>query len=147
MANRTVTEYYEAFTSIITGSPYDETKPFPFDIGKVFFAGANANLTNMIHGDTKSLLVAAPNERVSAALRRLNTIKDLLIAAEGKVQGIDGQIQAMTGNQRPHTNMATPPMVQMANPHGASQQDQTPFHLNPGASTNRELATSNPALA
>jgi hypothetical protein len=29
----------------------------------------------------------------------LNTIKDLLIAAEGKVQIIDGQIQAMTGNQ------------------------------------------------
>ena len=146
MANRTVTEYYEAFTSIITGSPYDETKPFPFDIGELFFAGANANLINMIHSDTKSLPVAVPNERVSSALRRLNTIKDLLIAAEGKVQVIDGQIQAMTGNQRPRTNMATPPMVQMANPYGAPQHDQTPFHFNPGAATNGDLATSNPAV-
>jgi hypothetical protein len=98
MANRTVTEYYEAFTSIITGSPYDETKPFPFNIGELFFAGASTNLISMIHSDTKSLPVAAANEGVSAALRRLNTIKDLLIAAEGKVQVIDGQIQAMTGN-------------------------------------------------
>ena len=146
MTNRTVTEYYEAFTSIITGSPYDETKPFPFDIGELFFAGANANLINMIHSDTKSLPVAAPNERVSAALRRLNTIKDLLIAAEGKVQVIDGQIQAMTGNQRPRTNMATPPMVQMANPYGAPQHYETPFHFNPGASTHGELATNNPAV-
>jgi hypothetical protein len=39
--NRTVTEYYEAFTSIITRSPYNETKPFPFDIRELFFGGAN----------------------------------------------------------------------------------------------------------
>ncbi len=147
MANRTVTKYYEAFTSIITGSPYDETKLFPFDMGKLFFAGANANLINMIHSDTKSLPVTAPNKRLSAALRPLNTIKALLIAAEGKEQVIDGQIQAMTGNQRPRTNMAIPPMVQMANPYGASQHYQTPFHFNPGASTNGELATSNPAVS
>jgi hypothetical protein len=37
----------------------------------------------MVHSDTATILVATPNERVSAALRRLNTIKDVLIAAEG----------------------------------------------------------------
>jgi hypothetical protein len=142
MANHTVTEYYEAFTSIITGSPYDETKPFPFDISKLFFAGANANLISMIHSDTKSLPVATSNGRVSAALCPLNTIKDLLIAAKGKVQVIDGQIQAMTGNQRPRTNMAIPPMVHMANPFRASQHYQTPFQSNPGSSPSSELATS-----
>ena len=89
MANRTVTEYYEAFISIITGSPYDEAKPFPFDIGELFFAGANTNLINMIHSDTKTIPVTATNECVSATLRHLNTIKDLLVAAEGKVQVID----------------------------------------------------------
>jgi hypothetical protein len=53
----------------------------------------------MIHSDTKSFPVAPPNERVSAARRHLNTIKDLLIAAEGKVQVIDGQIhQVLTEN-------------------------------------------------
>jgi hypothetical protein len=90
--------------------------------------------------------VAAANERVSAALCRLNTIKDLLIAAEGKVQVIDGQIQAMTGNQRPRTNMAMPPMVNMANPFGASQHYQPPFHFNPGAAMSSELVASNPAV-
>jgi hypothetical protein len=55
MTNHTVTEYYEAFTSIITGSPYDETKPFPFDIGEL-----NANLVSMIHSDTVPLPVAPP---------------------------------------------------------------------------------------
>jgi hypothetical protein len=68
MANGTVTEYYEAFTSIITGSPYDETKPFPFDMGELFFAGANTNLISVIHSDTKSFPVAAANNCVSAAL-------------------------------------------------------------------------------
>jgi hypothetical protein len=100
----------------------------------------------MIHSDTKSLLVAAANERVSAALCRLNTIKDLLIAAEGKVQLIDGQIQAMTGNQQPRTNMAMPPMVNMANPFGASQHYQPPFQFNPGASMSGKLAAGNPAV-
>ena len=109
--NRTITEYYEAFTSIITGSPYDEDKPFPFDIGELFFAGANPNLIAMVHSDKINVTAATPNERVSAALRRLNTIKDVLIPAEGKVQVIDGQLQAVTGNQRPRTNMALANMV------------------------------------
>ena len=60
MANCTVTEYYEALTSIITGSPYDEKKPFPFGIGELFFAGANANLNNMTHSAPKALPVADP---------------------------------------------------------------------------------------
>jgi hypothetical protein len=127
MANCTVTEYYEVFTSIITGSSYDETKPFPFDIGELSFASANTNLISMIHSDTKSLPVAATNERISAALCSLNTIKDLLIVAEGKVQVIDGQIQAMTGNQQPRSNMAMPPIVNMANPFGASEHISTLF--------------------
>jgi hypothetical protein len=92
IVNRTVTEYYEAFTSIITESPYDETKPFPFDIGELFFGGANPNLIAMIHSDSVTLPVAPLHERVSASLRRINTIKDLLVAAERKVQVIDGQI-------------------------------------------------------
>jgi hypothetical protein len=36
--------YYEASASIITGSPYDETKPFPFDLWELIFAGTNPNL-------------------------------------------------------------------------------------------------------
>jgi hypothetical protein len=147
MANHIVTEYYEAFTSIITGSPCDETKQFPFDIDELFFtAGANANLICMIHSDTVTLSVAPPNKRVSAALRCLNTIKDLLITTEGKVQVIKGQIQAMTGNQRLHTNMAMPPMVNMAYPFLPSQHHQPPYYFNLGASTSSELATSNPAV-
>jgi hypothetical protein len=137
MANRTVTEYNDHWFPI-----YDEIKPCPFDIREQFFAGANANLISMIHSDTKPLLLATP----SAALHHLNTIKDLLITTEGKVQVIDGQIQAMTGNQQPRTNMAMPPMVNMANPFGPSQHHQTPFHFNPGASTSSELATSTPEL-
>jgi hypothetical protein len=66
--NQTVTEYYEAFTSIITGSPYDETKPFPFDIGEQFFGGANPNLIDMIHSDSVTLPAAPLHEQVSAAL-------------------------------------------------------------------------------
>ena len=54
-------EYYEAFTSIITGSPYDEDKPFPFDIGELFFAGANPNLIAMVHSDKISVPAATPN--------------------------------------------------------------------------------------
>jgi hypothetical protein len=78
-------------------------------IGELFFGGANPNLIAMIHSDTVTLPVAPLHERVSAALRRLNTIKDLLIAAEGKVQVIDGQIQAMTGNHRhPYTHSNAP---------------------------------------
>ncbi len=136
--NRTVTEYYEVFTSIITGSPYDEDKPFPFDIGELFFAGANPNLIAMVHSDTATIPVATPNERVSAALRRLNTIKDVLIAAEGKVQVIDGQIQAVTGNQRPRTNMA---MANMVATYPSTHQYPPPFHFNPGVPVHVEQAT------
>ena len=136
--NRTITEYYEAFTSIITGSPYDEAKPFPFDIGELFFAGANANLIAMVHSDTTTIPVATPNERVSAALRRLNTIKDVLIAAEGKVEVIDGQIQAITGTQQPRTNMATAHMAATSLP---SQHYPPLFHFNPGVPTHDEQAT------
>jgi hypothetical protein len=40
MVNRMVMEYYaEAFTSIITGSPYDEHKPFLFKISDQFTGG------------------------------------------------------------------------------------------------------------
>ncbi len=144
--NRTVTEYYEAFTSIITGSPYDETKPFPFDIGELFFGGANPNLIAMIHSDSVTLPVAPLHERVSAALRRLNTIKDLLVAAEGKVQVIDGQIQAMTGSHRPRTHMTLPPMVNMAAPFTPSQHYQPQFHFDPSASRSGEPVTDNPAV-
>ena len=136
--NRTITEYYEAFTSIITGSPYDEDKPFPFDIGELFFAGANPNLIAMVHSDKINVTAATPNERVSAALRRLNTIKDVLIAAEGKVQVIDGQIQAVTGNQRPRTNMA---MANMVATFPTSPHHQPPFYFNPGVSVHNEQAT------
>ena len=129
MVNRTVTEYYEAFTSIITGSPYNETKPFPFDIGELFFSGANENLINTVHNDTVTVPVAPLNERVSAALRRLNVTKDLLIAAEGKLGVIDGQIQAMTGNQRPRANMAAPQ-----------------FYFNPGTTTSDGPSASNPGV-
>jgi hypothetical protein len=87
--NRTVTEYYEAFTSIITGSPYHETKPLPFDIGKLFFDSAYLNLIAMIHSDTVTLPVTPLHEeRVSAALRPLRTIKSLLIAAEGRYRSL-----------------------------------------------------------
>jgi hypothetical protein len=119
--NQTVTEYYEAFTSIITGSPYDETKPFPFDIGELFFGGANLNLITMINSDTVTLPVTPLDERVLAALSRLNTIEDLLIAAEGKVQVIDGQIQAMTGNHRPRMHMTMLSTVNMVAPFMPSQ--------------------------
>jgi hypothetical protein len=57
-------EYYEAFTSIITGSPYDETKPFPLDTGELFFAGANLNLITMIRDYTMTLPVAPLHERL-----------------------------------------------------------------------------------
>ncbi len=140
--NRTVTEYYETFTSIITGSPYDEEKPFPFDIGELFFAGANPNLIAMVHSDKILVPAATTNERVSAALRRLNTIKDVLIAAEGKVQVIDGQIQAVTGNQRPRTNMA---MANMVAAFPSSHHGQPPFHFNPGVPFHDEQATD-PAI-
>ena len=33
LVNRTVTEYYEAFTMIITGSPYDDDQPFHLTLG------------------------------------------------------------------------------------------------------------------
>jgi hypothetical protein len=96
-----------------------------------------------------ALLVAPFHERVSAALRRLNTIEDLLVAAEGKVQVIDGQIQAMTGNHRPRTHMTMPPMVNMAAPFTPSQHSQhyqPQFHFDPSASRSGEPATDNPAV-
>ena len=109
---RTVTAYYEAFTFIVTGSPYDDDKPFPFDIGELFFAGANAPLINMFHSENKSLPLAPLGESVAEALLRLQAIKQLLIEAEGKLSVIDLQIQAHS--QRPRANMiqaytATPP--------------------------------------
>ena len=33
LVNRTVTEYYEAFTMIITGSPYNDDQPFHLTLG------------------------------------------------------------------------------------------------------------------
>jgi hypothetical protein len=69
------------------------------------------NLIAMLHNDAMTLPVAPLNECISAALCQLNTIKDLLIATEGKLGAIDGQFQAMTGNQWPqHINMTMPPM-------------------------------------
>jgi hypothetical protein len=71
----------------------------------------------MIQSNTVTLLVAPLNECISAVVRQLNTIKDLPIAAEGKVQKvIDGYLQVMTGNQEPHTNMAMPRIVNMIAP-------------------------------
>jgi hypothetical protein len=112
-------------------------------MGELFFAGANPNLIAMVHSDKITVpVVATPNKRVSAALRRLNTIKDVLIAAEGKVQVIDGQIQAVTGNQRPRTNMAMVNMVATSPP---PHHYQPRFHFSPGASVHDEQATD-PAI-
>jgi hypothetical protein len=83
----------------------------------------------MVHSDKILVPAATTNKRLSAALRQLNTIEDVLIAAEGKVQVIDGQIQAVTGNQQPRTNMAMANMVATFPP---SHHFQPPFHFNSG---------------
>jgi hypothetical protein len=51
MITHMVTEYYEAYTAIISGLLYNEDMPFPFDIGKLFCAGTNPNLIAMIHSN------------------------------------------------------------------------------------------------
>jgi hypothetical protein len=83
----------------------------------------------MIYNDTATPLpVALLHVRASTTLRWLNTIKDLLIATEGKVVGvIDCQIQPMrTGNQLPRTIMAISPMLvnSMAAPFMPSKHHQ-----------------------
>ncbi len=57
LVNQTVTEYYEAFTMIITGSPYDDDQPFPFDIGDLFFGGANENLRLVVQNKRPCLML------------------------------------------------------------------------------------------
>ena len=57
-------------------------------------------------------------ERVSAALQRLNTIKDVLVAPEGKIQIIDGQTEE---NSQLGTKPTMPLIANMA----------VPSHVNP----------------
>jgi hypothetical protein len=57
---------------------------------------------------------------------------------QGKVQVIDGQIQAMTGNQQPRMHMAMANMVAIFPP---SHHFQPLFHFNPGVPVHDEQAT------
>jgi hypothetical protein len=116
MVNWMVMEYNKAFSFIIIGSPYNETHTFPFGIGELFFAVASPNLITIIHNNTTNLLIAPLHERASAVLCPSKSIKDLLIAAEGKLGVIAGHIQAMTGTQQSHTYMAIHQMVNITKP-------------------------------
>jgi hypothetical protein len=81
----TVVHYYEEFSNIITGAPYDIKTPFPFDIGAIFFNGVKPTIKNVIHSKKTAIPKATLNELPSVSLQRLTGIKDVMAAAEGKL--------------------------------------------------------------
>jgi hypothetical protein len=83
-----VIHYYEDFSNIITSTPYNSKTPFPFDIGAVFFKGVKPTIQNVIQIDKSVIPKAWLNELPSSALQRLTTIKDVMIAVEGKLEVI-----------------------------------------------------------
>jgi hypothetical protein len=83
-----VIHYYEDFSNIITGAPYDNKNPFPFDNGAIFFNGVKPTFRNVIRSEKSVIPKATLNELPSAALQRLTMIKDVMVAAEDKLEVI-----------------------------------------------------------
>jgi hypothetical protein len=88
-----VVHYYEEFSNIITGAPYDIKTPFPFDIGAIFFNGVKPTIKNVIRSKKMMIPKATLNELPSASLQRLTAIKDVMAAAKGKLGVIRSEAQ------------------------------------------------------
>jgi hypothetical protein len=127
-----VIHYYEDFSNIITGAPYDNKNPFPFNIGAIFFNGVKPTSRNVIRSEKSVIPKATLNELPSAALQRLTTIKDVMMAAEGKLEVIRSEAKVeirseMGSNHRGNNNRKQVPSINMTFP-SANSTDREQHH-------------------